>query len=181
MEVCPTRLHAFSGLGERLWPCPSEYSVRSSSGVWSVLPVAASHLILLQPLLELGPHCWQQVRLLVGVGLQQDCPLSPIQFIIFMDRISRCSPVVEGTNSSLLIFSDYVFLISLAHQVVSSSSHCNSSQPSVTWREWESAPLNQRPWSTVGRGAPPSFKLESFKPELKLESSRLDADDLTSP
>lgn len=89
--------------------------MRSSSGVWSVLPVAASHFILLQPLLELGPHCWQQVRLLVGVGLQQDCPLSPIQFIIFMDRISRCC----GGGRHKFV-SAYFFRLCVSHQFGSS-------------------------------------------------------------
>ena len=32
----------------------------------------------------------------VRVGLHEGCPLSPILFIIFMDRISRCSQCVEG-------------------------------------------------------------------------------------
>ena len=35
---------------------------------------------------------------LVRVGLHQGCPLSPILFIIFMDRISSCSQGVEGSG-----------------------------------------------------------------------------------
>uniref|UniRef100_A0A3P8RJK0 Reverse transcriptase domain-containing protein n=1 Tax=Astatotilapia calliptera TaxID=8154 RepID=A0A3P8RJK0_ASTCA len=56
----------------------------------------------------------------VGDGLRQGCPLSPILFIIFMDRISRCSQVAEGFHfvglriSSLLFADDVVLLASLS-------------------------------------------------------------------
>ncbi|TWW73495.1 R2 Retrovirus-related Pol polyprotein from type I retrotransposable element [Takifugu flavidus] len=56
----------------------------------------------------------------VGVGLRQGCPLSPILFITFMDRIFRCSHGVEGVRfgdlriGSLLFADDVVLLASSA-------------------------------------------------------------------
>nr|XP_054597215.1 uncharacterized protein LOC129163481 [Nothobranchius furzeri] len=52
----------------------------------------------------------------VRVGLRQACPLSPVPFITFMDRISRCSYGVEcvefgGRRISSLLFADDVVLL----------------------------------------------------------------------
>ncbi|KAK3527334.1 hypothetical protein QTP86_021953 [Hemibagrus guttatus] len=52
----------------------------------------------------------------VHVGLQQSCPLSPVPFIVFMDRISRRSQGLEGVRFgdhriSSLIFADDVVLL----------------------------------------------------------------------
>ncbi len=51
----------------------------------------------------------------VGVGLCQGCALSPILFMIFMDRFLRCSHRGVGLQSgvliSLLLFADDVVLM----------------------------------------------------------------------
>ncbi|KAI3352271.1 hypothetical protein L3Q82_005173 [Scortum barcoo] len=58
----------------------------------------------------------------VHVGLRQGCPLSPVLFIIFMDRISRRSQGPEGVRfgnhriSSLLFADDVVLLLASSSQ-----------------------------------------------------------------
>uniref|UniRef100_A0A672FD98 Reverse transcriptase domain-containing protein n=1 Tax=Salarias fasciatus TaxID=181472 RepID=A0A672FD98_SALFA len=57
----------------------------------------------------------------VHVGLRQGCPLSPVLFIIFMDRISRCSQGPEGVRFgdhriSSLLFADDVVLLASSNQ-----------------------------------------------------------------
>ena len=59
----------------------------------------------------------------VHVGLRQGCPLSPVLFIIFMDRISRRSQGLEGVWFgshwiSSLLFADDVVLLAPSSQDV---------------------------------------------------------------
>ncbi|KAK3518109.1 hypothetical protein QTP70_033327 [Hemibagrus guttatus] len=55
------------------------------------------------------------------VGLRQGCPVSPVLFITFMDRISQCSQGLEGVRFgdhriSLLFFADDVVLLAPSSQ-----------------------------------------------------------------
>ena len=57
----------------------------------------------------------------VHVGLRQGCPLSPVLFIIFMDRISRSSQGPEGVRFgnhriASLLFADDVVLLASSNQ-----------------------------------------------------------------
>ncbi|WP_411913715.1 RNA-directed DNA polymerase [Vibrio sp. Y159] len=57
----------------------------------------------------------------VGVGLHQGCPLSPILFVIFTDRISRRSRGEEGVRFgdlriASLLFADDVVLLASSHR-----------------------------------------------------------------
>ncbi|KAI3364414.1 hypothetical protein L3Q82_011205 [Scortum barcoo] len=88
----------FVDLEKGIQPCPSWYSVGLLQRVWGPGPFPKA------------------VRLLLHVGPGQGCPLSPVLFIIFMDRISRRSQGPEGVRfgnhriSSLLFADDVVLL-----------------------------------------------------------------------
>ncbi|KAK0132885.1 Retrovirus-related Pol polyprotein from type-2 retrotransposable element R2DM [Merluccius polli] len=92
--------------------------------LWGVLRVYGVSDPLIRAVCSLYDWCQSLVRIAsnktdlfpVRVGLRQDCPLSPILFIIFMDRISRRSQVIEGVRfgdlriGSLLFVDDVVLL-----------------------------------------------------------------------
>ena len=92
--------------GVVLWEVLREYGVRGSL------------LRAIQSLYSQSESC---VRILgsksdlfqVGVGLHQGCALSPILYVIYIDRISRCSCGMEGLQVgfqfSALVFSFSVF------------------------------------------------------------------------
>ena len=94
--------------------------------LWRVLREYGVTGHLIQAVRSLYDRCQSLVRIAgsksdsfpVRVGLRQGCPLSPVLFIIFMDRISRRSQVVEGVRfgdlriASLLFADDVVLLAS---------------------------------------------------------------------
>uniref|UniRef100_A0A3P8SLN3 Reverse transcriptase domain-containing protein n=1 Tax=Amphiprion percula TaxID=161767 RepID=A0A3P8SLN3_AMPPE len=94
--------------------------------LWGVLREYGVTDHLIQAVRSLYDRCQSLVRISgnksnsfpVRVGLRQGCPLSPILFIIFMDRISRHSQGVEGVRfgdlriPSLLFADDVVLLAS---------------------------------------------------------------------
>uniref|UniRef100_A0A8C6NIQ5 Reverse transcriptase domain-containing protein n=1 Tax=Nothobranchius furzeri TaxID=105023 RepID=A0A8C6NIQ5_NOTFU len=94
--------------------------------LWGVLREYGVPGPLIRAVRSLYDRCQSLVRIAgsksgsfpVRVGLRQGCPLSPILFITFMDRISRCSQGVEGIRfgglriRSLLFADDVVLLAS---------------------------------------------------------------------
>ncbi|KAL1274593.1 hypothetical protein QQF64_027407 [Cirrhinus molitorella] len=105
---------------------------------------------------------WSLVRIagsksdlfLVHVGLQQGCPLSPVLFIIFMDRISRCSQGPEGVwlgdhrISSLLFVDDVVLLASsgldLRHALGRFAAECETAGMRISTSKSEAMVLDRK-------------------------------------
>ncbi|KAK3534950.1 hypothetical protein QTP70_002031 [Hemibagrus guttatus] len=92
----------------------------------------------------------------VHVGLLQGCPLSPVPFIVFMDRISRCSQGLEGVQfgdhriSSLIPADDVVLLASssldLQHALGRFSAECEAAGMRVSTSKSEAMVLD---WKKV--------------------------------
>ncbi|KAI3354894.1 hypothetical protein L3Q82_004690 [Scortum barcoo] len=157
MGVCPTSPHVLCGSGEGIRPCPSWYSV----GVLREYGVPGP---LLRAVRSLYDRSRSLVRIAgsksdlfpVHVGLRQGCPLSPVLFIIFMDRISRRSQGPEGVRfgnhriSSLLFADDVVLMASsgqdLQHVLERFAAECEAAGMRIsTSKSW-------RPWFSTGKG-----------------------------
>ncbi|KAK3542066.1 hypothetical protein QTP86_011367 [Hemibagrus guttatus] len=90
----------------------------------------------------------------VHVGLQQGCPLSPVLFIVFMDRISRRSQGLEGVRfgdhriSSLIFADDVVLLASsgldLQHALGRFAAECEAAGMRVSTSKSEAMVLDQK-------------------------------------
>ena len=150
MGVCPTSPHVFCGLGEGIRPCPSGSRVGGSPGVRVSEP-------LIRAVRSLYDRCQSLVRI---TGNKSDlfpvrvgCPLSPILFIIFMDRISRHSQGVEGVRFgdlriwSLLFADDVVLLASSDHDLQLSldqfAAECKVAGMRISTSKSESMVLNR--------------------------------------
>ncbi|KAK3526236.1 hypothetical protein QTP70_018714 [Hemibagrus guttatus] len=92
----------------------------------------------------------------VHVGLRQGCPLSPVLFIVFMDRISRRSQGLEGVRfgdhriSSLIFADDVVLLASsgldLQHALGHFAAECEAAGMRVSTSKSEAMVLD---WKKV--------------------------------
>ncbi|KAK3545578.1 hypothetical protein QTP70_008127 [Hemibagrus guttatus] len=90
----------------------------------------------------------------VHVGLQQGCPLSPVLFIVFMDRISRRSQGLEGVwfgdhRISSLIFADDVVLLApssldLQHALGRFAAECEAAGMRVSTSKSEAMVLDRK-------------------------------------
>ncbi|KAL7881154.1 hypothetical protein SRHO_G00034080 [Serrasalmus rhombeus] len=137
-----------------LWPCVLDTRVKRGAELstdhhlvgilWEVLREYGVHGSLLRAIQALYKQSWSLVCMAgsksdsfpVRDGLRQGCSLSPILFIIFMDRISRRSQGMEGVwfgdlkVTSLMFANDVVLL---GHQVMNFSYCWISLQPSAKW------------------------------------------------
>ncbi|KAK3520218.1 hypothetical protein QTP70_019360 [Hemibagrus guttatus] len=90
----------------------------------------------------------------VHVGLRQGCPLSPVLFIVFMDRISRRSQGLEGVRfgdhriSSLIFADDVVLLASsgldLQHALGHFAAECEAAGMRVSTSKSEAMVLDRK-------------------------------------
>ncbi|KAK3535383.1 hypothetical protein QTP70_011279 [Hemibagrus guttatus] len=90
----------------------------------------------------------------VHVGLRQGCPLSPVLFIVFMDRISRRSQGLEGVRFgdhriSSLIFADDIVLLApssldLQHALGHFAAECEAAGMRVSTSKSEAMVLDRK-------------------------------------
>ncbi|KAK3511328.1 hypothetical protein QTP70_000378 [Hemibagrus guttatus] len=110
----------------------------------------------------------------VHVGLRQGCPLSPVLFIVFMDRISRCSQGLEGVQFgdhriSSLIFADDVVLLApssldLQHALGRFATECEAAGMRVSTSKSEAMVLDRKKVAcTLQVGGEVLPQVEEFK------------------
>ncbi|KAI3351316.1 hypothetical protein L3Q82_005859 [Scortum barcoo] len=124
--------------------------------IWGPGAFAKGCSVSVRPEQELGSHCRGSKSDLfpVHVGLRQGCPLSPVLFIIFMDRISRRSQGPEGVRfgnhriSSLLFADDVVLLASssqdLQHVLERFAAECEAAGMRISTSKSEAMVLFDR-------------------------------------
>ncbi|KAK3531015.1 hypothetical protein QTP70_007862 [Hemibagrus guttatus] len=110
----------------------------------------------------------------VYVGLQQGCPLSPVLFIVFMDRISRRSQGLEGVRFgdhriSSLLFANYVVLLApssldLQHVLGHFAAECEAAGMRVSTSKSEAMVLDRKKVAcTLPVGGEVLPQVEKFK------------------
>ncbi|KAK3571000.1 hypothetical protein QTP86_033564, partial [Hemibagrus guttatus] len=110
----------------------------------------------------------------VHVGLRQGCPLSPVLFIVFMDRISRRSQGLEGVRFgdhriSSLIFADDVVLLApssldLQHALERFAAECEAAGMRVSTSKSEAMVLDRKKVAcTLQVGGEVLPQVEEFK------------------
>ncbi|KAK3530227.1 hypothetical protein QTP86_020143, partial [Hemibagrus guttatus] len=110
----------------------------------------------------------------VHVGLRQGCPLSPVLFIVFMDRISRRSQGLEGVRfgdhriSSLIFADDVVLLASsgldLQHALGRFAAECEVAGMRVSTSKSEAMVLDRKKVAcTLQVGGEVLPQVEEFK------------------
>ncbi|KAI3354848.1 hypothetical protein L3Q82_004546 [Scortum barcoo] len=155
MGVCPTSPHVLCGSGEGIRPCPSWYSVGSAPRVWGPGAFARAVRSLYDRSRSLVRIAGSKSDLFpVHVGLRQGCPLSPVLFIIFMDRISRRSQGPEGVRfgnhriSSLLFADDVVLMASsgqdLQHVLERFAAECEAAGMRISTSKSEAMVLDRK-------------------------------------
>ncbi|KAK3553040.1 hypothetical protein QTP86_031194 [Hemibagrus guttatus] len=128
----------------------------------------------------------------VHVGPRQGCPLSPVLFIVFMDRISRHSQRLEGVRFrdhriSSLIFADDVVLLAptsldLQHALGRFAAECEAAGMRVSTSKLEAMVLDRKKVAcTLQIGGEVLPQVEEFKylGVLFTSEGRIDRDRLT--
>ncbi|KAK3521039.1 hypothetical protein QTP86_018753 [Hemibagrus guttatus] len=150
-----------------LWEVLWEYGVRGPllRTVWSLYNRSRSLVRIASCKSDLFP---------VHVGLRQGCPLSPVLFIVFMDRISRRSQGLEGVRfgdhriSSLIFADDVVLLASsgldLQHALGRFAAECEAAGMRVSTSKSEAMVLDRKKVAcTLQVGGEVLPQVEEFK------------------
>ncbi|KAK3516423.1 hypothetical protein QTP70_011957 [Hemibagrus guttatus] len=150
-----------------LWEVLWEYGVRGPllRAVWSLYNRSRILVHIASCKSDLFP---------VHVGLRQGCPLSPVLFIVFMDRISRRSQGLEGVwfgyhRISSLIFADDVVLLApssldIQHALGCFAAECEAAGMRVSTSKSEAMVLNQKKVAcTIQVGGEILPQVEEFK------------------
>ncbi|KAK3532712.1 hypothetical protein QTP86_028082, partial [Hemibagrus guttatus] len=150
-----------------LWEVLWEYGVRGPllRAVWSLYNRSRSLVRIASCKSDLFP---------VHVGLRQGCPLSPVLFIVFMDRISRRSQGLEGVRfgdhriSSLTFADDVVLLapssLDLQHALGRFAAECEVAGMRVSTSKSEAMVLDRKKVAcTLQVGGEVLPQVEEFK------------------